>query len=276
MADFANANPAVIKGVLGAAAGLMVLRLAVVGATVAMRIFTLVSSLTPIGIAVRVIALAAGFLIANWSAVSAFFAKLWTSVKAVTSGVWDWIKGKVLGYAPIALIANNWEPIKTFFSALWDAIKAVTGLAWDWIKNIFMNYHPLGIIIQNWEPIVDWFKGLWDRVKVYIEPILNGAKWVGEKISGAAGAAGAVVSGVSEAVSGGAGSGLAGGTSVLNSFTASVNEQRASNAVKGDIAVRFEGAPPGTSIVTAKTNNPNVSVSPKVGYSSNSRKAAPV
>lgn len=261
MANFASEHPAVIKGVLGAAAGLLVLKLAVIGVMGAMRLLMAVTSLTPIGLAVRGVALAAGFLVANWETIGPFFAGLWSSVVGYASVAWGWIT-TALEWTPLGPIMANWGAITEFFSALWDAVVAVTNLAWDGIKELFFNFHPLGLIIANWEPIVAWFSGLWDRVKPYIEPLMSAAQWAGQKL-------GSLFQGSTPAATQAIGNGARAGTSALRDWTASLPGQTAQNQqLKGDMVVRFENAPAGTRVEPGSTNQPGLSMTPRVGYRS--------
>lgn len=261
MANFASAHPAVIKGVLGAAAGLLVLKLAVIGVMGAMRLLMAVTSLTPIGLAVRGVALAAGFLVANWETIGPFFAGLWSSVVGYARAAWGWIT-TALEWTPMGPIMANWGAITEFFGALWDAVTAVTNLAWDGIKQLFFNFHPLGLIIANWEPIVAWFSGLWDRVKPYIEPLMSGARWAGQKLGLLSQESKA---GATEAL----GNGARAGTSALRDWTALLPGQAAQNQqLKGDMVVRFENAPAGTRVDPGNTNQPGLTMTPRVGYRS--------
>jgi TP901 family phage tail tape measure protein len=261
VASFATANPELVKGLLGAAAGLIALRGAAAVATVAMKIFTTVSSLTPLGLAVRVLALAAGFMIANWSKVKPFFEKVWAGIKDV-----------FFSFPLVQVIAQNWGPITEFMSALWGATKIVIGAAWEGIKAMFLNFTPLGIVIKNWEPIVTWFSQLWDRVKLYIEPLMNGVKWLGGKLGFDGGSAS-----TGDVLRSGAASlrswtlaqqtGVSTGTARVASGV--LAQQGAANArLQGDLKIRFDGAPPGMRVEQAQTNQPGLSVTPSVGYRS--------
>ncbi|MGC5885735.1 phage tail tape measure protein [Ralstonia pseudosolanacearum] len=261
VADFANANPEVVQGVLGAAAGLTVLKLAAVAAAGGMKLLLGLSSLTPIGLAVRGIALVAGLLIANWSTVGPFFSGLWSRVVGYAQTAWEWIR-TALRFTPLEPIIANWQPITEFFSALWDAVVAVTGLAWDWIKDAFFTFHPLGIIIANWEPIVAWFRGLWERVQPYIEPLINAGSWVGEKV-------GAFFGKDATQANEGAGQAIRDGTAAVRNWTASLPSQTAqTQQLRGDMVVRFENAPAGTRVEPGNTNQPGLTMTPSVGYRS--------
>lgn len=122
VASLASANPGVIKGVLGAAAGFAALRVGVMVATTAMKIFSTVTSMSPIGLIVRVIALAAGLLIANWSTVGPWFAKLWERIKSVALAGWEIFK-TVASFTPLGLIISNWEPIVAWFKGMYERIR---------------------------------------------------------------------------------------------------------------------------------------------------------
>lgn len=221
VAAFANANPAVIQGVLGAAAGLTALKIAVVAVAAGFKLLLAVSSLTPIGLAVRGLALVAGVLIANWSTVGPFFASVWESVKGAAE------------------------------------------TAWGWMKDAFFSFHPLGIIIANWEPIVAWFRGMWDRIKPYVDPLINAASWVGSKVGAFFGGGG------SDAAAPAGAPGMRANPDVVRNWTANLPTQAAqSQQLRGDMVVRFENAPLGTRVDPGNTNQPGLTMTPRVGYRS--------
>ncbi|MBX8552201.1 phage tail tape measure protein [Pseudomonas cichorii] len=212
VAALAAEHPEVIKGVVGAAIGFGVLQVAVLAATNAARLFSMVIGLSPVAIAVRVIALAAGALIANWSSVAPFFTAIWESIKGAASVAWDWLKAAfdwtplgmitanwqpladvfsalwgvivalstpvveffkgMFDWSPQDAIATNWQPLTEIFSGIWEGIKASSLVVGDVLKTMF-EWSPLGIIIKHWEPIRGWFKELWKDVKSGIDSVLS-------------------------------------------------------------------------------------------------------
>lgn len=261
VAAFATANPELVRGLLGAAGGLIALRGAAAVATVAMKIFSTVSSLTPLGIAVRALALTSGFLIGNWSKVKPLFEKVWAGIKAV-----------FFSFPLVQVIEENWGPITEFMSALWGATKVVIESAWEGIKAMFVNFTPLGIVIKNWEPIVTWFSQLWGRVKPYIEPLMSGAKWLGGKLGfdgGSASTGDVLRSGAASLRNWTLAQRTGVSTDTARLASGVLAREGAGNArLQGDLKIRFEGAPPGMRIEQAQTNQPGLSVTPSVGYRS--------
>ncbi|MDH0097459.1 phage tail tape measure protein [Pseudomonas sp. GD04158] len=271
VSDLAAANPWLVKGILGAAVGFGVLRLSVMASTVALGLMNAVASMSPIGLVVRGIALAAGFLLANWSAVAPYFSAMWQWIKGVfvsgsaqivsfftaasdqvmgaAGALWGLFK-TVAGFTPLGLIVSNWEPLVGFFSGLWDQAGAVLSAGLDLFKAV-AGFSPLGLIIKNWEPIVAWMKGLWDRVRPFVEPIMAAAKWVfgGDDKAPAASAA-VPASGP--------------GSTSLAAQAAAAN----ATSLQGQMVVRFEGAPQGMRVEPAQTNQSGLSVTPQVGYRS--------
>lgn len=140
--DFAATNPEVIRGAIGLAAGFVVLKLSMLGVNIALGLISKTIGMSPIGMLIRVVAMGAGLILANWGTLGPWFKDMWGSI-------------------------TGW------FSTAWEFIKECSATGWQFVKDLFFNYHPLGIIIENWEPIVGWFKDMWERVSVYIEPILN-------------------------------------------------------------------------------------------------------
>lgn len=237
LSNMAAANPWLIKGLLGAGAALLGMRLAAMAAVGAMNLFNAVASLSPVGIAVRVLALAAGFLLSNWGQVAPFFTRLWDGIKRVVSTGVGFIK-TYLGWTPLGVVLNNWEPIKAFFGALWDGLKVVFDAGWQFIKWGFENFTPLGLIIKNWEPIVAFFKGMWERVKPYIEPMISAAKWAGNAVSGVVGQS------------------LNAGTSIIKGAT---------QQAKAELTVNIGNAPPGTRVEQPATTNAKLTVNQNTG-----------
>ncbi|MBS9758436.1 phage tail tape measure protein [Pseudomonas aeruginosa] len=229
VSELAAANPWLVKGILGAAVGFGILRLSVMASTVALGIMNTVAGMSPIGLVVRGIALAAGFLLANWSTVAPYF-----------TAMWEWIKG---------VFVNGSAQIVGFFTAAGEQIIGALGTVWEMFKTV-AGFSPLGLIIANWEPIVAWMKGLWERVQPYIEPIMSAAKWA---------------FGSDEAKpNAGAGPASGPGTTSLSAQAAAVNGAN----LQGQMVVRFEGAPPGMRVEPAQTNQSGLSVTPQVGYRS--------
>jgi len=122
IAGLAAANPWLVKGLIGAAVGFGALRLAVLGATVATKLFLAVTNLTPVGIAIRLLALAAGFVIANWRSIGPFFSALWDGIGTVFRAGWEILK-TLFSFTPLGFIIKNWEPIVAWFRDMWARIK---------------------------------------------------------------------------------------------------------------------------------------------------------
>lgn len=164
-------HPQLIKGVLAAGVAFGVMRVAVTAAMWAMKLFSAVTAMSPVGIIVRVIALAAGLLIANWKTVAPFFEKLWERVRRPAMVFWEWIK-LAWQYTPMAWVVKNWEPLTGLFSAIWDVLYAVSTPVMKFLGDLF-DWSPLGMIINNWEPIVGFFKKMWDRIRPILEPMMK-------------------------------------------------------------------------------------------------------
>lgn len=169
--SLAGAYPWLIKGLLGAAVGFTVLRLATAGASAALALMNGVASMSPVGMIVRGIAIAAGVLIANWSTVAPYFQAVWDKIKAPAMAVWEWMK-TAFAWSPLGQIVANWEPLTAFFGALWELVKALSVPFFDFLKSVF-DWSPLGLIIKHWEPITGFFKGIWDKLRPIIEPMMK-------------------------------------------------------------------------------------------------------
>lgn len=273
VAALAAAHPGLIKGILGAALGFTVLRLATAGATVALSLMNNVMKTSPIGLIVSVIAMSAGFLIANWETVGPFFEALWELIKAYTVPAWELFK-TVAAWTPLGLIIKNWEPIVGFFKDLWEE---VSGFIEPIMKFMGMDEGGEGITAKV-------------QRAAYAQNVRNGeAMGAGDGALLAAGAgkqAAANAAAAQQAMNAqlgipatasllkapAPGSLVAGGSNSLlrapGPVPGSLVQQAAQGQrqnLEGSIAVRFENAPPGMRVEEAKTNQPGVSVSPNVG-----------
>lgn len=294
-----SANPALIKAIVGAAAGFAVLRLAVITATFAMTMFDNVTKKSIVGIVVRGLAMAAGMLIANWSSVAPFFQAIWEKIQGPAMALWAWLKN-AFTYTPLAQVIENWGPLTEFFEATWELVKALSVPFFDFMKAAF-DFSPLGLIIKHWEPITAWFQSLWETIKPIIEPILkfmgggeggpgiiktatNKAKgWAEEqreRNAGPGGGTGAFVQAdavdraINTQAARNASMGGLDAKSLLRAPGApSINQQAAANQrnnLEGSFLIKMEGAPPGTR-VEGSTNQPGLKVDSQLGTRSLSR-----
>ncbi|AZL68783.1 phage tail tape measure protein [Pseudomonas oryziphila] len=275
VAALAAAHPGLIKGILGAAVGFTALRLATAAATVALAVMNGVATMSPIGMIVRVIALAAGFLIANWETVGPFFEALWELIKAYTVPAWELFK-TVAAWTPLGLIIKNWEPVVGFFKDLWEE---VSGFIEPIMKFMGLDGDGDG-------------EGITAKVQraAYAQNVRNGeAMGAGDGALLAAGAGKQAAANAAAAqqamnaqlgipatasllkapapgslVTGGSNSLLRAPGPVPGSLVQQAAQGQRQN-LEGSIAVRFENAPPGMRVEEAKTNQPGVSVSPNVG-----------
>lgn len=121
---FADENPRVIRGAFGLAAGLTVLKLGFMGVGGAIGIVSRVLSMSPIGMIVTGIAMAAGLIISNWDVIGPYFKKVWDTVGPYFETGWGILK-KVFDWSPLGLIINNWGPIVKWFQDMWEKLKPI-------------------------------------------------------------------------------------------------------------------------------------------------------
>lgn len=263
VAQMISDNPQLVRGIVIAGAAFTALRAAVFAATVATRVLGLAFAATPIGLIAVGIAAAAGLIVANWEKLGPFFGALWELIKAYTI------------------------PFMTFLQGLFD-----------WM--------PMDQIRKNWEPIVGWFKGLWDRVSPYLEPLLKlfgGGD--GESLTvrvqrladkqkarnSVAGGSGSLVQANAVEVAQGvqaarekafgispaallqsplpAPGGLLRSSGRLPESGALLRQSAqvsGKQQLEGELRVAFDNPPPGMRVQETRTNQPGLSVTPKVGY----------
>ncbi|MCF5056791.1 phage tail tape measure protein [Pseudomonas proteolytica] len=166
-----EANPDVVRGVAAAGIAFTALRLGIVTTIVATKLLSFAMKANPIGIAATAIALAAGLIVTNWSALAPYFTAMWAKIRGPTLAAWELVKA-FAAYTPIGLIVANWGPLTEFFKALWGVVVALSTPVMDFLKVMF-DWSPLGLIVKNWEPISAWFKSLWDELRPIIEPMMK-------------------------------------------------------------------------------------------------------
>ncbi|WP_046269565.1 phage tail tape measure protein [Pseudomonas syringae] len=171
VAALAAEHPEVIKGVVGAAIAFGVLQVAVLAATSAAGLLAAVMGMSPLGLIVRGLALAAGFLIANWSTVAPYFQAVWEAIRGPVMALWDVLKA-VFAWTPLGMIAANWQPLTEFFAALWDVIRALATPVFDFLQTLFA-WSPLGMVAANWQPLTEFFAALWDVIKALATPVFD-------------------------------------------------------------------------------------------------------
>ena len=235
--ELAAANPWLIKGLLGAGLGFLALKLAVMGTIGAMKLFALVSSMTPLGIAIRAIAVLAGFMIANWSKVAPRFQGMWDRIVIVGKFAWEMLKG-VFSWTPLGLIIKNWEPIVAWFGRMWDRIKPFL------------------------QPILD---GAGKVVEVAGRFFSSGEAAPVSPQQQAADASARRTGWV------------AGDRSLEGTRHSIVTQsaQAQKTQMSGRIEVDFKNAPEGMQVSQAKTDQPGVEMTPFVGYRSLGRRRGP-
>lgn len=124
VAELAEANPWLVKTVLGAAAGFVALRLGAMGATFALKALLTVGSLTPLGLAIRGIALLAGVVISNWGTIGPYFNGMWGGISPLFEAGWELMK-MAFDWSPLGLIVKHWEPIMAWFKAFWVKLEPI-------------------------------------------------------------------------------------------------------------------------------------------------------
>lgn len=122
--DFVSRNPGMARALLGAAVGFTTLKLAVMGASAALKVMSFVASASPVGLIVRGIALAAGLIIANWDAIGPYFKKLWDTVGPYFDAGWALFQ-KVFSWTPLGMVINNWGPVVQWFQDMWAKLKPI-------------------------------------------------------------------------------------------------------------------------------------------------------
>lgn len=264
VSSLASANPWLVKTLLGAAAGFTALRVGVLVATTAMRVFSAVTTMSPIGLIVRGIALGAGMMIANWETVGPVFQRIWSLIDEPVMQGWELFKA-VAGFTPLGLIVENWEPIVGWFKGLWARVEPIVQPLLDGARWIFTGE---GKAPGAAGPSLATAAPAPLAAQPAVAPI-GPALSVGKALQAPNGAALPLVMAPSLSAAStppGAPARLT-PPSTRPALTGQAGQQ-AKAQLDGELVVRFEGAPPGTRVQQPKTNQPGLSVTPQVGYRS--------
>lgn len=121
---FAEKNPAVIRGAFGLAAGLAAVKLAFLGVNFALGLVSKTLSMSWFGIAIRIIALAAGVIISNWSTIGPWFKEMWAGIAPYFEAGWEIMK-KVFEWTALGQVIKNWGPIVKWFQDMWKKLEPI-------------------------------------------------------------------------------------------------------------------------------------------------------
>ncbi|MFX2589511.1 phage tail tape measure protein [Enterobacter roggenkampii] len=121
---FADQNPRVIRSVAGLVAGLATLKLGIMGVGQAITIASRLASMTPLGMILTGIALAAGLIVSNWDVVGPYFKQMWDFISPLFEFGWELIK-TAFSWTPLGMVINNWGPVVKWFQDMWGRLKPI-------------------------------------------------------------------------------------------------------------------------------------------------------
>lgn len=119
---FTQRHPGVVRGLAAMAVGLAGFKLAALGGMIALKAFSAVLTMTPLGLFLRLAVMGSMALIANWSKVKEWF-----------SGFGSWLAEKFgqlrdllwafATFNPLRWVIKNWEPIVAWFRRMWERLQ---------------------------------------------------------------------------------------------------------------------------------------------------------
>lgn len=243
-----EANPNLVRGLVGAGVAFTGIRAAIVAATVATKVMGLALAASPIGLIAIGIAAAAGLIIANWETVGPFFSAMWELIEAYAVPAWEMFK-EFAAWTPLGVIIKNWEPIAGFFKSLWGE---VSGFIEPIMKLMGLDEGGEGITAKV-------------QRAAYAQNQRNGEALGGGDGSMLAANAGAQALARQQGMTSAMG---IPSTGALLKAPAPGSLVMAGNKaqVNGELNININGAPPGTRVEQPKTNQPGLQIKPNVGH----------
>lgn len=278
VAQMISDNPQLVRGIVIAGAAFTALRAAVFAATVATRVLGVAFAATPIGLIAVGIAAAAGLIVANWEKLGPFFGALWELIKAYTTPFMTFLQG-LFDWMPMDQIRKNWEPIVGWFKGLWDQVSPYL----EPLLKLFGGGDGESLTVRV-QRLADEQKarnsvagGSGALVQVNAVQVAQGVQAAREKAFGVSPAA--LLQAPSPAPAPGsmlraaaplpAPGGLLRAPGQLPEPGALLRQSAqvgGKQQLEGELRVAFDNPPPGMRVQEAKTNQPGLSVTPKVGY----------
>lgn len=277
-AELVRNNPQLVRGIVIAGAAFTALRAAVFAATVATRVLGVAFAATPIGLIAVGIAAAAGLIVANWEKLGPFFGALWELIKAYTTPFMTFLQG-LFDWMPMDQIRKNWEPIVGWFKGLWGRVSPYL----EPLLKLFGGGDGESLTVrvqrladeQNARNSVAGGSGA--LVQANAVQVAQGVQAAREKAFGVspeallqapspAPAPGSMLRAAAPLPPPG---GLLRAPGQLPEPGALLRQSAqvgGKQQLEGELRVAFDNPPPGLRVQEAKTNQPGLSVTPKVGY----------
>lgn len=265
VAQMISDNPQLVRGIVIAGAAFTALRAAVFAATVATRVLGVAFAATPIGLIAVGIAAAAGLIVANWEKVGPFFGALWELIKAYTTPFMEFLKG-VFAWTPLTLIMKNWEPIVGWFKALWDRVSPYL----EPMLKLFGGGDGESLTVRV-QRLADEQKarnsvagGTGALVQANAVQVAQGAQAARNQAFGVS--PGALLRAPEPLPAPGGLLRASGQIPEPGALLRQSAQVSAKPQLEGELRMTFDNPPPGLRVEKVKTNQPGLSVTPRVGY----------
>ncbi|MGY2289114.1 hypothetical protein ACW9H6_04080 [Pseudomonas sp. SDO528_S397] len=300
LAQVMTDNPNLVEGLTAGAVALAAVQVAVAGVSGALAFMNLVMAANPVVLFAIGFVTAAALVVAYWTPITAFFADLWDGLEAAAMPIVAFFQG-LFGDSPLDPIARVWEPVVAWFSSLWERLKAVV----EPIKQLLSGAVGglIGTFMGGDVRVTPQIAGVGGEQAAGLLSPVAVSRASTTLVSNVGGIASTEVASnahlllqqgaVDNRVQGDAGaeprpwllppaavslvstqrvSNVGGSTSTqLASSSTSLLQQTAANnrtQLNGDLRVSFDNAPAGLRVSQPQTNQPGLSVTPRVGYRS--------
>lgn len=153
----------------------------------AFKVFsTVVSFLSPVRIAILLIAAAATYIYENWGPISQWFKDMWEQIRVTFQRFKNWVSdiwNKSFAVV-IGVFKAGWDGLVSWATSVWEAIKAPFKAAYDFIAGLFGEDTTSNDWTAGWEGVLKFFTGLWDGITKIFDNGLKAVKKVWDAVMG--------------------------------------------------------------------------------------------
>lgn len=157
------------------------------------------------------------YITSSWNTIRSLARAVWPAISAVVLAAWNVLKAGVMAAVNVtrAIITSAWNVIRAITTSVWNVIRTIVTSVLDVIHGKISAMQALkNIVSAIWTAIKTVTSAEWNAVKSIVSTAIEGIKGI---LSAAAGAAGALASGIGHAIISGVLNGVSGLGAALKS-----------------------------------------------------------